>query len=1119
MKRSKVLFLMLLTSFMSVTHAFAQGLGTLFEKDGIRYRVTQTPSGSPIKGLAEIIYIGGSGEVAVPAEVQHPQSLETFKVTATAIYMNPSPAAVTKITLPEGLTKINSGGFVQCKGLKELVIPATCTSIAEDCFTGSEELKKFTVSTSNTVYKNDGNNWLLNKAGNKLISLPKGWVGEVNIPTSITSMGPAAMFRCPKTTVVKIPATFTAIEETADNSVFGGSATKFEVAAGNTAFTDINGVLYNASGTDLIAFPVNHYAAATVAPGDKYTLPNTATTIHANAFYGTLIPKKVDLSNVTTLKDKAFSQAWGLVEIKLGAAVNNIGKGVFTGCARLAAIDVDALNSNYMDDNGVLYTKTGDTVIQFPPGKTGNYTILDGTKNVAPDAFRSTPATGSPTVTLPSSIEKIGLDAFRASNWANIVIPSDSHLKEIGPYAFESAKISGTLTLPKNLEKIGGSAFGKSNLTEVRFPDGVKLDEFPYDCFAQMPELKKVVFEGNAPNFTTIKQKAFDRCPKLETVDIPSKVTVIEASAFVTTPSLQTVNFKTPASLTTVGGSAFAKSGLHHIDLPSSVTTIKEFAFDNCTNLTNVKIPASVTTIERNPFAWCDKLENIDVDDSNTTYASLAGMLTNKAKTELVVFPAGRSSDKYTMIPNIAKVLPYAFYSSTKLNNITVPRTVGEIGERAIARCTGLKSISFMGEESVPTLNTNILYESTNPKDVTIFVRKRWYENPANTAKVTDYNTKFKIVHPSFVSQEGYDLGTEFFPTSMTDAGVISFFDPRTSVIIGETAFEKAYTDIYGKHWVDKTYNVSSVLDYAFEEEVEEEFVVKDIVFLGEIGVIGLNAFKTGPQLKGIYFVGNTPGTLNSVDYEHPGDYPFNPNQTIYVKQSKVATYKSAWEATAHTLKVEWKIPQTTNSYGATRCYPFDTQYNNDGDVRPYLPVDFSHMNAATPIAKARRVDNGYVPAYLGVLLHSVNAATATSYCQMTEAQDHHAVTDYSGGMYSSTGYKMVGVVEDTKVMSDASNNLYAFSKSQGKFLKIKKAPTGNTMPYFSAYLKLNSANQAKEFSFSFYDDDTFTTGIEGVSADERTNDNLPYYNLNGMRVDKPTKGVYIQNGKKLIIK
>ena len=65
--------------------------------------------------------------------------------------------------------------------------------------------------------------------------------------------------------------------------------------------------------------------------------------------------------------------------------------------------------------------------------------------------------------------------------------------------------------------------------------------------------------------------------------------------------------------------------------------------------------------------------------------------------------------------------------------------------------------------------------------------------------------------------------------------------------------------------------------------------------------------------------------------------------------------------------------------------------------------------------------------------------------------------------------------------------------------------------------MELPSGAPAK-LSLSFGDDDE-TTDIENVTSDEETKDNDVYYNLNGQRVSNPQKGVYIHNGKKVIIK
>ena len=1131
MKQTKHLLLLLLAFILSVTNTFAQGEGTTFEVGNVTYYITKndlTPG--HLNNEVEIWKVGGSGVVTIPAKVTHPQNSEIYNVVGTRGWMEGSPKVVTKIILPEGLTKISVGGFSNSEGLTEIVIPSTCTEIEPSCFTFSSKLKKFEVAAANPNFKHNDNGWLLNKTGNKLVYLPKGWEGEVDVPSTITSIAPSGMFRCPKVKVVKLPSTFVNNEGTLDYPSFACTATRFVVAPENPAFKDIDGVLFNKNGTDLIAFPVEYYKSPAPSenwqdPRFKYTLPTSAKTICSNAFFGTFnYPKTLDLNNVEKLEDKALQQMWGLKQITIGAFVKEIGKGALTGCTSLIAIKVNPANSKYKDDDGVLYTKDGEHLMQFPTKKTGDYAVLIGTKFIDDEAFREVDNTG--VVTLSSSVENIGKSSFRTAKFSKIIIPDDSRLKEIDEFAFDNFEMTGTLKLPATLEKLGVQAFGSSKLTEIRFAAGVQLESISYDCFNGMPNLERVVFEGNAPRLTTIHSRAFMNCPKLKTVDIPQNVTQIETSVFVNTPMLETVIFKTPSSLKTIGKSTFSKSGIRHIELPNSVTKIEEQAFDNCANLTTVKVPASVTEIKTGAFNFCENLTAINVEAGNTKYASLDGMLCSKDKKTLVTFPAGKADSKYTLIPYFDTVGEYAFYSSNKVSNITFPKSVVNIEDRSLALCKNIKSLSFMGEENVPELKTDILFNSSNPQDINIYVRKDWYDKTENAATIQKYDNIFKHVIPSFYAKEvvggkNYDRGVEFFQTSDNNVGVISFEDEheRTSVIIDKEAVQPAFTSKSGVAIPEATYSVSSVLDFAFEEKSTPNPSgknVKAIVFLSEIGSIGLKAFKRS-SIEQLFFVGNAPGDLTYDNYELPNDYPFKENQKIYVKRTKVNSYQTAWQTTEHTLGITHEIPQTTHSYGATRCYPFDVQYDNDGDVRPYLPVDFSRMTPAYPYARARRIDNGYVPAFLGVLLHSRNAASATSYCEMTDAQDHHAVNDPSG-KYSAATYKMVGVVEDTQVMSDANNNLYAFSKSKGQFLKIKQAP-GNTMPYFSAYLKLDSNNQAKGFSFRFDDDDPSTTGIENIEIAEDANDSAPYYNLNGMRVNNPAKGVYIHNGKKVIIK
>ena len=78
------------------------------------------------------------------------------------------------------------------------------------------------------------------------------------------------------------------------------------------------------------------------------------------------------------------------------------------------------------------------------------------------------------------------------------------------------------------------------------------------------------------------------------------------------------------------------------------------------------------------------------------------------------------------------------------------------------------------------------------------------------------------------------------------------------------------------------------------------------------------------------------------------------------------------------------------------------------------------------------------------------------------------------------------------------------------RFYKVNSA--GNTVDTGKAYLQIPTASAAREF-FWFGDE---STGIEAV-AQQRTDGQA--YNLAGQRVAQPTRGLYIVNGKKVILK
>ena len=121
-----------------------------------------------------------------------------------------------------------------------------------------------------------------------------------------------------------------------------------------------------------------------------------------------------------------------------------------------------------------------------------------------------------------------------------------------------------------------------------------------------------------------------------------------------------------------------------------------------------------------------------------------------------------------------------------------------------------------------------------------------------------------------------------------------------------------------------------------------------------------------------------------------------------------------------------------------------------------------------------------------------------------------------------TTGNMLVGAPVHTNI-DKTDGDLTNFVLKNGWFRYVSAY---GELAWNKAYLQVPTANlqtedgHAKNIRFVFADDDSETTGISTqFSQHEVCSDDAPYYNLNGMRITNPQKGIYIRNGRKVVIR
>ena len=433
-------------------------------------------------------------------------------------------------------------------------------------------------------------------------------------------------------------------------------------------------------------------------PWGSLTIPSTVsyggstygvTAIGSNAFADCYDLTSVTIPNsITSIGSYAFSYC-NILSLAIPNSVISIGSEAFYlvfnieyhGTATGSPWGATHLNAFF--DDGFVFTDSTMTELISYTGEISDIEIPNTVTTIGNEAFSSPNVTSITSVTIPNSVNQIGDYAFYGSPYLFSVTIQNA-ATSIGEYAFASCTQLESLALGDSVTAIGDNAFEHcSALTSVAIPNSVStIGSFAfYNCY-NMSSLTI----GNSAN--TIGDYAFSRCRTLAPVVIPPTITTIGEYAFSNVPFILYCGLATgypwgaqrcicgyvdgdfvfTDSSQTVLKAYIGNSS--NVSIPSSVTSIGDSAFYNCTNIFAVEIPNSVTSIGNSAFSNCRRLDSVSMSN------------------------------------NLSTIGEYAFWECYSLSAINIPVSVDSIGRVAFAYCYNLPSItippsvSFIGDNA-----------------------------------------------------------------------------------------------------------------------------------------------------------------------------------------------------------------------------------------------------------------------------------------------------------------------------------------------------------------------------------------------------------------------------------
>ena len=438
-------------------------------------------------------------------------------------------------------------------------------------------------------------------------------------------------------------------------------------------------------------------------------------TLHPSCYQYTHLERATVANDRSFLSYKAFEGCSNLKEIKMPGRLLAINSRAFLGCSSLTGISIP--RGVYKIEKDAFSYCTGLTEVHIfdlaswlkidfeneysNPLMYGHYLFINGAN--------------LKDLLIPNGVA-IKQYAFFGARFDSLTIPSYVNIANIDNTAFNGC-YSETINIGTPFDKW---VFG--NAGNVVFQEGI--ENIPNRALMYHEEIQSITLPST---ISSIGDYAFANCTGISSITIPDGVTSIGEYAFQNCPNLKRITIGSQYALNTIN--AMIKngelSGVEEIVLLDGITSIPESFLSRVQSIRRVELPSSITSIGNYALYGCPNLEYINIPGS---VISVGDGFLQDSKPKRIVIGSLAAYNKLSFWGcsevvlldelSIDTIQTNRFKNNTTLTSITLPSSVSVIEKEAFYGCSNL--IDFTIPPGVTTIENNTFYGCSCLKNITI---------------------------------------------------------------------------------------------------------------------------------------------------------------------------------------------------------------------------------------------------------------------------------------------------------------------------------------------------------------------------------------------------------------